>query len=285
MLGEHFKMVLTVGVLIFLAGCNDSETPETQGTEAPMAEEEIQENPAPLELELPAVESAEDGEELSSAFTEAPENGAMEDYLESAIVNVHEFWQGRLLENGYGAPSSGYWFASPEEQGTVETACGTAEALESFYCPFDDQIVITQELAQQVWTEAEGQFAGDFSTALLVAHQYAHAIQENLGWFKTEAPQEGEAYEHLVEYAALEKNASCLSGIWAKSVYSEELLTADTIDQAMNAMNRIEDDKAGGTTDNIAPEERIEAFNAGYESGLTSTCDSYAFDAFDQSGN
>lgn len=290
MRGEFFKAFLIGVLLIVLAGCNNTDTSENEKTEGQPTEDKAteQQQPSsqtarePLAFDVQVVESADAGEQLTSEFGDDSPNYTMDNYLEYVITDVHESWMGRILDGGYGAPNGGYWFPSEEEEGTVETECGMAEEFDAFYCPYDDQIVITEKLAQQIWDGAENQFVGDFSAGLLVAHHYAHAMQANLGWVHTEPPAEGETHEPIVEHAALETHANCLAGIWAKGTYDPELLETQHIEQAINALSDIDDNKLGEGDSTASPEENIEAFNTGYDSGQSSDCDPYVFDAYNE---
>ena len=59
----------------------------------------------------------------------------------------------------------------------------------AFYCPADDTIYVGQQFAADLYNgvleglPGEGNAAGDFAVAYVVAHEYAHNLQTELGIF------------------------------------------------------------------------------------------------------
>ena len=84
-------------------------------------------------------------------------------------------------------------FAFPRAGERIASACGTtADHDAAFYCPADDTIVIGHRIAERVVATT-----GDFGAAFIVAHEYAHNVQHELGFGRVLA-----AYLHRVNLGA-----------------------------------------------------------------------------------
>lgn len=296
MLNEFFKILITGTMIMLLPQCNPIQRPaylmtEEQQTREPVAsEQELKtENVLePREFNLPKAEPAAPGEGLKSAFENGTSTETMEDYMTYVIYDVHEFWASLMHQGGYSPPFVDYSFPSAADAEKHATECGFPNKADAFFCPIDDQIVVTQEMAQQVW---DGTLNGrdavstdlavnDFSVALLLAHQYAHSLQADLGWLRREPLEERKANGPIVPLEATENNAYCLAGIWTSSSYHSDQLKTEDMVKAINGLIGSGDDKLGGTEPQGNAEERTEAFFAGYDSGLASVCDAYLLNAY-----
>ena len=96
-----------------------------------------------------------------------------------------------------------------------ESACGdesgTLGDSAAAYCPGDDTIYISQRFAGGIYdgslpgsSQGYGQAAGDFAVADIVAHDYGHQVQDELGLF--------ERYGQQVPTMAFELQAELLRG-------------------------------------------------------------------------
>ena len=296
MRNEFFKILYTGTLMMLLSQCGTIQGPAYVVPDAPKMQEPMtttQEQPndnaeEPQAFDLPTAEAAAPGEELRSDFAAGSATYTMEDYLTHVIYDVHEFWSNIMVEGGYHMPYVYYAFPNAVEAESYFTECGYANKLDAFFCPIDDQIVVTQEMAQQIWDgtfKAAGAAStdsteNDFSVALVVAHEYAHSLQADLGWLRTEPLQEGETYEPLVAPTATENNADCLAGVWANSTYHRGMLETGDIEEAIKTLIGIGDDKLGEAQTHGSSEERVAAFFAGYNSGTASSCDPYLLNAY-----
>ncbi|WP_158599104.1 neutral zinc metallopeptidase [Planococcus salinus] len=245
----------------------DSRNVDTQQTEEPQP------------FELPEGETAEADEELNSDVTTSNVDYTMYDFLEYVILDVHNFWAPIMVDAGYPRPWVSYVFPAPGE--SVYSSCSGEQGTNDedfFYCPTDDQIVFSQAIAIKLWEgtykvndESNVQFnAGDFSVAALVAHEYAHSLQDELGWF----PDNG---EQLATSRSIELNADCLSGVWANSAYSRGLLDYGDIEEVMRTLSDIGNDSNAPAITHGFPAERTAAFMIGYNNGDAPSCDHYLF--------
>lgn len=156
-------------------------------------------SPAP-EPSLGAAEQAQAVSPQPSNFSQStvapafkpdlPVDYTMYDYLVYVLNDVHAYWSPIVTGEGHPEPAVTYSFPGPGE--AVVTDCVLPKPdhpLQAFYCSMDDQIVITQKMALQLWngtlkTNLDPPIeyaAGDFSVAFVVAHEYAHNLQAELG--------------------------------------------------------------------------------------------------------
>ena len=82
------------------------------------------------------------------------------------------------------------------------TGCGEpADDRAAFYCPADDTIYVAQRFAADLYagvvrglpgeSAGIGRAAGDFAVAYVLAHEYAHNLQQELGVFDNRVTRVG----------------------------------------------------------------------------------------------
>ncbi len=148
----------------------------------------------------------------------------------------------------------------------IGSACGTATtAVGPFYCPLDQKVYI--DLA--FYDELRRRFGapGDFAQAYVIAHEVGHHVQNQKGLLG----KHGE-----VSSVAVELQADCLAGAWAKSADARGLVEVGDVDEALNAASQIGDDTIQRkTTGHVQPEtfthgtsaQRSSSFKRGYQGG------------------
>jgi uncharacterized protein len=157
------------------------------------------------------------------------------------------------------------------------SACGErATDRSAFYCPGDDTIYVGQTFAAELYQgvaqglpgEAAGfgRAAGDFAVAYVVAHEYAHNLQQELGVFDSSRGAQAKPFE---------LQADCMAGTWAYSVYAEGDLQPGDLEEATNAALAVGDFDFGNEQHHGTPQERRDALLAGFESGDPATCSRY----------
>ncbi|MBB5873072.1 putative metalloprotease [Allocatelliglobosispora scoriae] len=207
------------------------------------------------------------------------------------INSIQAYWQKSLPQN-FGKP----YQVVPTRyfSGSVNTACGAATSgVGPFYCPGDNRVYIDlsfyDELARRFG--APGQFA----QAYVLAHEYGHHVQTLLG---TEAevrraqqrdPRNANRYS-----VAMELQADCYAGVWAKSATSTTSdtgvpfftnITTKDLDEALNAAAAVGDDtiqkKAGGSINEDgfthgSAAQRQQWFRQGYTTGDPKQCNTFS---------
>jgi predicted metalloprotease len=153
------------------------------------------------------------------------------------------------------------------------TRCGAIAGENSaFYCPADDTIYVGQQFAADLYNgvlrglpgESAGErAAGDFAVAYVIAHEYAHNVQEELGVYDGRQGEQARPFE---------LQADCLSGTWANSVFEQGLLESGDIEEALSTALAIGDFEVGSEQHHGTPEERRDALQLGFERGNPSDC-------------
>ncbi len=150
--------------------------------------------------------------------------------------------------------------ASTRRSPTVDTACGEpADDMAAFYCPADDTIYFGERLGRGVYESI-----GDFGVAYALAHEYAHNVQQELGWFSEGA--------RLTTVAPFELQADCMAGAWGYAVYREGRLDDTDVSEAVRTALAVGDFDLTNPQHHGTPKERAGAWLSGYESGDPSTC-------------
>ncbi len=192
------------------------------------------------------------------------------DYI-SALPNeldrdVDDFWAGAFAKAGesYTPPAGVVSFDA-----SIDTACGQARPVDTvaFYCPADLTIYYASDFRSLVESDV-----GDFGWVTVVAHEWGHHIQAQLGLLNERAAQ-SDGGEASVEEVELQ--ADCLAGAYARDAERREWLEPGDLDEAL-LLTAVAGDPPGTPTDDPnahgSGTERVAAFTDGYDDGLAG-CD------------
>ncbi|HEX2076016.1 MAG TPA: neutral zinc metallopeptidase [Geodermatophilus sp.] len=219
--------------------------------------------------------------------TGADANESVDCAVVADIESIQDYWS-QVLGSNY-VPTDTVFF-----NGSVQTSCGGATSGSGpFYCPADQLIYIDLSFFDQLQQQFGAQ-GGLFVNAYVIAHEYAHHVQNLLGTNRQVTPGEAGPTSGTVR---LELQADCYAGAWAR--HAETVpdesgqpliaeITDDDIARALDAAGRIGDDfiqtnLGGGTVDQNAfthgsSEQRQRWFLTGYETGDPAQCDTFATD-------
>ena len=189
----------------------------------------------------------------------------LNDVIGNAISDLEAFWTDAYPE-AYQAeyePLSGGLFAidSSTDPATVPCASGVdiSELLNNaYYCPPSDAVVWDQEQFMPDLAERYG----TFTVAVVVAHEWGHAIQERA--------------QFAGASVTTELQADCFAGSWVKHVDDGDsqrfAITTDDLDQALAGVLSLRD-APGGVADDPSAHgsgfDRVGAFQDGFEHGVT----------------
>jgi predicted metalloprotease len=200
------------------------------------------------------------------------DSGTIDDFLTDVLRSVDAYWTRTLRASGRPAPRVGYDWVAPGD--VVRTGCGaTADDHAGFYCPADDVIYVGQALAAEVYQgvarglpgqqAGAGRAQGDFGVAYIVAHEYAHQIQQELGFLSSRAGGLAKPFE---------LQADCMAGLWGNSVYRAGALQPGDVQEAVGTVLAVGDFDLGAEQHHGTPTERRDAWLLGFDSGDPSAC-------------
>ncbi|MEO6627908.1 MAG: neutral zinc metallopeptidase, partial [Aquihabitans sp.] len=180
----------------------------------------------------------------------------------NAIVDLQAYW-GKTFPEVYGAPykpiSGGFYAIDrnsnarllPCQPGDINVVLNNA-----YYCPNDDAVAWDQE---NLMPDLAEKF-GDFVVAVVLAHEWGHAIQERSG-FKAAT-------------VVMELQADCFAGAWVKHVQDDPnsnfTVSTEALDKALAGVLWLRDAPGGKATDPNAHGsgfDRVGAFQSGFEQG------------------
>lgn len=235
------------------------------------------------------------GEQSADAFAQCRTGADANRFTECRVIgtvnSVQAFWAGELPRFGK------KWQQTPTVlySGSTQSACGTASnQVGPFYCPLDKSVYIDAsffEILEQQFGSSSGPLAQEY----VVAHEYGHALQDQLGLLGR-AQQDPKGPESGA--VRIELMADCLGGVWANhatTVEDEDTgtpflkpLTDQDIKDALSAASAVGDDRIQQKTQGrVSPESwthgsaeaRQRWFLQGFKTGDLNQCDTFAVDS------
>ena len=205
---------------------------------------------------------------------------SMEQFLTAVTKDVDVYWTKVFEDAGLPEPRVSYmWIPAGQ---TAASACGDESGTfgdsAAAYCPGDDTIYISQRFATDIYdgaldqalpgsSQGYGRTVGDFAVAYIVAHEYGHQVQDELGVM--------DDYGQQLPLMAFELQADCYAGTWAKSAYDENRLEDGDLEEALDAALAVGDFDASNPGHHGTPEQRQEAWTRGFQTGDASACGEY----------
>ena len=176
-------------------------------------------------------------------------------------------------------------------QGSTASGCGQAsQEMGPFYCPNDRLVYLDTTFFDDMLQGQLGAKGGPFAIGYVIAHEYGHHIEDQLGILGKIRTTRGPKSDSV----RVELMADCLAGAWAagaqqttdangEAIISE--LNQDDISRAIDAAQAVGDDRiqkrAQGRVDTDSfthgtAAQRVRWFNRGMDKGTIKACDTFS---------
>jgi uncharacterized protein len=212
--------------------------------------------------------------------TGADANERQDCRIVGVVNSVQEFWDGVFERSGEQYPYVDTVFFTEQ----VQTECGLASSqVGPFYCPRDQLVYIDLGFFDELQSRF-GVGSAPFAQAYVIAHEYGHHVQNQLGVLESIG---GDTQGPESRAVRAELQADCYAGVWAANAVETGLiaeLTQADINAGLDAASAIGDDriqeKAQGQVNpevwtHGSSEQRRRWFSRGYEEGRPAVCDTF----------
>jgi hypothetical protein len=196
------------------------------------------------------------------------------------VNSVQKFWDGVFARSGRQYQYSDTVFFSD----AIQTGCGYASSqVGPFYCPRDQRVYVDLGFFDDLQSRF-GTGDAPFVQAYVIAHEYGHHVQDQLGILDRIGSETGPASRAVRS----ELQADCYAGVWAAHAVETglvEQLTQADINNGLDAAAAIGDDRIQEKTQGqVNPEtwthgsgeQRRRWFSRGYETGKPAACDTFS---------
>ncbi|MCU1354394.1 MAG: putative metalloprotease [Acidimicrobiales bacterium] len=183
--------------------------------------------------------------------------------LANAIADLEDFW-GKELPASFGIKyqpvSRGFYAVDPAKGAKPPCADSAAEVADNaFYC-YGENLVLWDQVGFMPTLQKD---YGAFTPALVMAHEWGHAIQDRIYQDPTAA-----------KTVTREMQADCFAGVWVKHVQSGESsrfkISVADLDLGLAGLLYLRDEPGGDANDPQAHGsgfDRVSAFQTGFEQG------------------
>jgi predicted metalloprotease len=220
-------------------------------------------------------------------FTSLDPNDDQAQFVNAVTVDVQDFWANQFQSSGKSYSDTVLVLFTDQTQ----TGCGVASSQTGpFYCPSDQKVYLDLGFFDELRTRFQA--PGQFAQAYVIAHEFGHHVQDELGIMDQVGSQQQSDPSRANDLSIrLELQADCLAGVWAHSVWKDpdqqnvESIAQADVDAALNAAAAVGDDRiqqqATGRIDRESwthgsAEQRDKWFTAGFNGGTTDSCDTFS---------
>ena len=221
--------------------------------------------------------------EVSDLATECQTGADANTRQDCAVVgyvnSIQAYWADEFAShNSQYTPATTVLFSN-----TTQAACGYASgATGPFYCPDDQGIYLDLSFLDDLLSRF-GARGGPFAEAYILAHEYGHHVQNQLGLLNTSSYNRDRGPQSMTVYTELQ--ADCLAGIWISHAVDTGYLSQLTEEegrQILDAAASVGDDRVQRQTQGyVSPEswthgsseQRYSALLDGIQSGDINTCE------------
>jgi uncharacterized protein len=262
-----------VGLVIWLLISLLSGGGNGVGQLAPLDQQTVGQGGQPSQVGTPS--------DLSSCRTGADANTRDDCRVVGVVNSVQKFWDGVFQRSNKNYTYVDTVFFTDQ----TDTGCGVATSqVGPFYCPVDKLVYIDLGFFDDLKSRF-GVTVTPFVEAYVIAHEYGHHVQDQLGVLDqirgdTQGPESKSVRTEL--------QADCYAGVWAAHAVDTglvEQLTQADINSGLDAAAAIGDDRIQEETQGqVNPEtwthgsseQRRRWFSRGYETGKPAECNTFA---------
>jgi predicted metalloprotease len=262
-----------VGLVIWLLISLLSGGGNGVGQLAPLDQQTVGQGGQPSQVGTPS--------DLSSCRTGADANTRDDCRVVGVVNSVQKFWDGVFQRSNKNYTYVDTVFFTDQ----TDTGCGVATSqVGPFYCPVDKLVYIDLGFFDDLKSRF-GVTVTPFVEAYVIAHEYGHHVQDQLGVLDqirgdTQGPESKSVRAEL--------QADCYAGVWAAPAVDTglvEQLTQADINSGLDAAAAIGDDRIQEETQGqVNPEtwthgsseQRRRWFSRGYETGKPAECNTFA---------
>ena len=248
--GGIVGLILLVGVTYFSGG-------------DPLAA--VLENPEVAQSALQQVTGSQSSGLTDAEAQQFAGEDSYEVFVSTVLGSTNEYWRTQL--GNYREPTLVLF------RGSTRSGCGGAVSYTGpHYCPADNTIYLDETFFEELETKL-GARGGDVAEAYVIAHEVGHHVQNITGQLGGRRTNEASV--------AVELTADCYAGLWANSIRDQGVFEPGEIAEAQNAAEAVGDDSIQKRTSGVvqpeswthgSSEQRLAAFNLGYEGGSLARC-------------
>jgi predicted metalloprotease len=179
-------------------------------------------------------------------------------FTSGALNTYWNWWFRQRLNRVYYRPAGIYWYTT-----VIQTRCGPTLLNNAFYCAAGNTIWLDKNLFVYYLQGVHE----DFAAAAVLAHEWGHWVQDQLGWI---------AYATRNRFwIGKELQADCYAGMFTRYLNGYGFLEPGDLEEGGRLMVRIGDDprtRRDSETAHGTPRERYEWFMYGYQTGNLFSC-------------
>jgi predicted metalloprotease len=188
---------------------------------------------------------------LRSMRTTRSPDMPLAELIDVLVKDINQYWSDTFA-------AAGWKYTPPQRivgyREEIKTPCGKAELGNAFYCPASNEIYYDYALLERFYKDP-----GDATVLIILAHEWGHAIQKQLGISKSN--------NFSIQ---VELQADCFCGAYAKNADERKILEESDLDEGIDGLLRLKDPKGTPWLDSNAHGkgyQRVRSFDDGLKGG------------------